>query len=302
MLRSFVFCLLFLTLWPTLGWAQLTMRPKVERCSHKNGALTINHVALTPESTLVEITFTNKDTLISTICAAKGFLIKGSTQSSAKALRIKGVKKIPYCPDRINVFPNTSHTFSLVFPRLAPGIEVIDVLEVLGAGELGSPFNFYKVHIRNPGVAPEEAEEVTAEAEVAPPPAKGPVFAGKKVKLNDEIRLKIQFPHASYQITSASEPEIKKVAEMLKKFPKLFVRLEGHTEADQPDYSPRQRALNVKLSTQRVLEVRNRLLQLGVRSNQVKWKGFGGVQPASKTDQAKNRRIVMRVLSLTGEE
>lgn len=275
------------------------MRPKVKEQSFPK-RLVINHVALTPESTLVEITYTNQyDAGAALICASRSFVIKGSNQPDSKALKIKDVKKIPFCPEQLSVAKKgEKHTFTLIFPRLAPGLETIDILE----GPADNMFRFFKVKIRNPGAAPEEAEEVTAEAEVAPTPAKVPMFAGKKVKLNDEIRLKIQFPHASYQITSASEPEIKKVAEMLKKFPKLFVRLEGHTEADQPNYTPRQRALNVKLSTQRVLEVRNRLLQLGVRSNQVKWKGFGGVQPASKTDQAKNRRIVMRIISLTGEE
>ncbi len=285
----------FLSFWPLLSFGQLTLNPKVEKNSHPKN-LKINHVALMPESTVIEVTYTHVDAGIVNVCAASSFFIKGSHESSKFALKLKETKNIPICPKQKSISKlGESMTFELIFPRLKPGYEIIDIIEEYSSG---NAFTFHKVHIRNPGPKPvvDPVELEAAKAEMSP--EKDASFKGKKLKINDEVKLDISFDKASYLISSNSSVEIEKVANMLKKFKRLRVKLEGHTESDKVEYTPRQCALNVKLSTQRVLEVRNALIKLGVNPKQITYKGFGGTLPVSKSDESQNRRVMMRILSI----
>jgi outer membrane protein OmpA-like peptidoglycan-associated protein len=84
--------------------------------------------------------------------------------------------------------------------------------------------------------------------------------------------------------------------EVLKKFPKLEVLIEGHTDSTGP------RAANLKLSQRRAESVKTYLVHHGVDASRIKTEGFGPDKPVesnqTKAGRARNRRIDFRPLNL----
>lgn len=112
---------------------------------------------------------------------------------------------------------------------------------------------------------------------------------GKLMRLNDLI-----FQTGSSKIAPSSFEELDEVATMLKNNPKMVIQLEGHT-----DYIGNAK-LNLKLSEDRVVSVKNYLISKGATKSRVKTKAFGGTSPLSRenTEEARqmNRRVEVRVL------
>ena len=84
------------------------------------------------------------------------------------------------------------------------------------------------------------------------------------------------------------------VAADLKRYPRLKIELQGHTDSAGPD------AYNMKLSGERANAVRTYLIMQGVPEQQLTSRGYGESQPVAdnKTEEgrAQNRRVVMNVL------
>lgn len=109
----------------------------------------------------------------------------------------------------------------------------------------------------------------------------------------------VTFEFNSANLTAASRPVLDKVAEDMKRYPRLRVELQGHTDSVGAD------AYNMKLSAERANSVRVYLISQGVPEQQLTSRGYGETQPVAdnKTEagRAQNRRVVMNVLENPGD-
>jgi len=109
----------------------------------------------------------------------------------------------------------------------------------------------------------------------------------------------VTFEYNSATLKPESRSALDSVATDLKKYPKLSIELQGHTDSAGPD------AYNLKLSQQRADSVRTYLLDQGVTAGALVAKGYGESQPVAdnKTAEgrAQNRRVVMYVVNNPGD-
>lgn len=109
----------------------------------------------------------------------------------------------------------------------------------------------------------------------------------------------VNFELNAAQLTSASSGVLDGIAADLKKFPRLKIELQGHTDSSGAD------RYNLELSQKRANTVREYLLAQGVADAQLTAKGYGEAQPIADNTtadgRATNRRVVMRVLDNPGD-
>ena len=111
-----------------------------------------------------------------------------------------------------------------------------------------------------------------------------PFNVGQTVKLNN-----IFFQQSKYYLNTSSYPELLRLIRILKEYPSVEIKIAGHTD-NQGDP-----ALNLKLSQDRVNEVKKYLSSHGINGNRITTEGFGGSKPVASNDQeetrSKNRRV-----------
>jgi outer membrane protein OmpA-like peptidoglycan-associated protein len=111
-----------------------------------------------------------------------------------------------------------------------------------------------------------------------------PFNVGQTVKMNN-----IFFPQSKYYLNTSSYPELLRLIRILKDYPTVEIKLSGHTD-NQGDP-----ALNLKLSQDRVNEVKKYLVTHGIKGERITTEGFGGTKPIASNDQeetrSKNRRV-----------
>jgi OOP family OmpA-OmpF porin len=109
----------------------------------------------------------------------------------------------------------------------------------------------------------------------------------------------VTFEFNSATLTADSHTVLSELAADLKRYPRLKIELQGHTDSVGAD------AYNMKLSAQRANAVREYLVSQGVNDQQLTSKGFGETQPLDddKTEagRAMNRRVVMNVIENPGD-
>ena len=109
----------------------------------------------------------------------------------------------------------------------------------------------------------------------------------------------VTFEVNSARLTGNSDTVLGGIAQDLKKYARLRIELQGHTDSSGSD------AYNLKLSQQRADAVRERLIEDGVPSVQLISKGYGETKPVDSNDtpegRAHNRRVVMFVLDNPGD-
>lgn len=111
-----------------------------------------------------------------------------------------------------------------------------------------------------------------------------PFAVGQTIKLNN-----IFFTQSKYYLRENSYPELLRLVKILKDYPQIEIRLEGHTD-NQGDPQ-----LNLKLSLDRVNEVKKYLVQKGISSARISTEGFGGSKPVASNDQEETRKLNRRV-------
>jgi flagellar motor protein MotB len=115
------------------------------------------------------------------------------------------------------------------------------------------------------------------------------VKVGKKVVLNN-----ILFETGKSVLTKSSYDEIDRLLSILEENPKMRIEISGHT--DKTGSEP----LNFKLSENRAKAVVDYLVQKGISSSQLEYKGFGSLQPvadnATAAGRTKNRRVEFKIL------
>jgi OOP family OmpA-OmpF porin len=109
----------------------------------------------------------------------------------------------------------------------------------------------------------------------------------------------VTFELNSARLTPDSQQVLNTVATDLKKYPRLKIELQGHTDSSGSDQH------NLKLSQQRADAVRIYLMDQGVTGGQLSARGYGETQPVedNKTEAGRslNRRVVMFVQDNPGE-
>ena len=111
-----------------------------------------------------------------------------------------------------------------------------------------------------------------------------PFNVGQTVKMNN-----IFFQQSKYYLTTSSYPELARLIRIMKDYPTVEIKLGGHTD-NQGDP-----VLNLKLSLDRVNEVKKYLSSHGINGGRITTEGFGDTKPLASNDQedtrSKNRRV-----------
>jgi len=109
----------------------------------------------------------------------------------------------------------------------------------------------------------------------------------------------VNFDTNAATLTGDSRPVLNDVATDLKKYPRLKIEVQGHTDSVGAD------AYNLNLSQQRATTVRSYLMAQGVLPEQLSAKGYGETQPAADNTtpagRKENRRVVLAVLENPGD-
>lgn len=111
-----------------------------------------------------------------------------------------------------------------------------------------------------------------------------PFAVGQTIKLNN-----IFFAQSKYYLRTNSYPELLRLVRTLKDYPNVEIKLEGHTD-NQGDP-----ALNVKLSQDRVNEVKKYLVQKGINGGRITTEGYGDKKPVAGNDKEETRKLNRRV-------
>ena len=111
-----------------------------------------------------------------------------------------------------------------------------------------------------------------------------PFAVGQTIKLNN-----IFFQQSRYYLSPSSYPELTRLVRILKDYPSVEIKVSGHTD-NQGD-----EALNLKLSVDRVNEVKRYLISKGINGARITAEGFGGTKPIANNEQEETRRLNRRV-------
>ncbi|MBX9851775.1 MAG: OmpA family protein, partial [Cytophagaceae bacterium] len=115
--------------------------------------------------------------------------------------------------------------------------------------------------------------------------------AGKSVTLNN-----VHFERGKFNLLEESFSELDKIVLMMKEYPAMEIELAGHTD----NVGDPQK--NVELSENRVKEVKNYLINKGIKASRIGGVGYGGSKPvasnASEDTRKLNRRVEFKILKM----
>ena len=115
-----------------------------------------------------------------------------------------------------------------------------------------------------------------------------------KIKAGTFVLENIFFESSKSELKTSSKVELKKMLKLLKINPELKIEISGHTDSDGDD------DLNLSLSNERASSVVKWLIENGISSNRLTFKGFGESKPIVKNDseenKAKNRRTELTII------
>ncbi len=130
-------------------------------------------------------------------------------------------------------------------------------------------------------------QPIVREKAQKPTPAKA---SKKKKRKGRKIELKpIFFERSKDHILPKSFPELNRLVRLLKKYPSMRIRVEGHT-----DNNGKPKAL-IKLSKDRAVAIKAFLVNRGIDESRIETVGFGGQYPFVENDSERNRRRNRRV-------
>lgn len=116
--------------------------------------------------------------------------------------------------------------------------------------------------------------------------------------LEVEIKADILFPSGSAEVSSAAQPTLQKLVEILKPFPNAM-RIEGHT--DNMPISTRVFPSNWELSAARAASVVHLFMQNGLQPQRMSVQGLSEYRPIADNSTVegrnRNRRVVLVVLA-----
>lgn len=122
-------------------------------------------------------------------------------------------------------------------------------------------------------------------------------FPLNQFEVGDVIQLpNINFKQSDFHLQREAFPVLDKLVTLMKENPDLSIKLKGHTDNTG---SPNA---NLRLSQQRINEVRYYLIRKGIKLNRLKGEGYGDTKPLvpnnSPENMQKNRRVEFEVLKI----
>jgi outer membrane protein OmpA-like peptidoglycan-associated protein len=118
-----------------------------------------------------------------------------------------------------------------------------------------------------------------------------PIKAGQQIRLNNTM-----FAQSSADVVNTSFAELDRIVSVLKTYPTMEILLEGHTD-NQGDVQK-----NIKLSEDRVVQVKKYLTSKGIEPERIQTKAWGPAKPIASnlTEQTrqKNRRVEFTILKI----
>lgn len=104
---------------------------------------------------------------------------------------------------------------------------------------------------------------------------------------------RLLFETGSARLTASSQEQVRNIAEILKAYPNVNIKLGGYTD------NQGNAASNKKLSNDRANTVRTALVNLGIAANRLEAEGYGQEFPVASNEtaegRAQNRRIAVRI-------
>jgi outer membrane protein OmpA-like peptidoglycan-associated protein len=111
-----------------------------------------------------------------------------------------------------------------------------------------------------------------------------PMKVGSKIALNN-----VWFVQSKPILLASSHGELDRLVQILKDNPTIKIEISGHTDNVG---NPKQ---NQKLSEDRVVAIKNYLINKGISSSRLSGKGYGSSRPIASNDKEETRRLNRRV-------
>jgi outer membrane protein OmpA-like peptidoglycan-associated protein len=143
---------------------------------------------------------------------------------------------------------------------------------------------------------PDDQDRCPDLAGVAPDgcPKKYALVEVKKDRI--EIKQQVKYQTAKFKVLKASFPLLNQVVQVLNDYPKMHVRIEGHTDNVGGESS------NLKLSQKRAESVKAYLVSKGIAEDRLEAVGYGLTRPVASNRTAKgraqNRRTEFHIVSM----
>jgi outer membrane protein OmpA-like peptidoglycan-associated protein len=129
-----------------------------------------------------------------------------------------------------------------------------------------------------------DATETTKYTEISRDLLLVPFEVGAKIKLNN-----IFFAQSKFYLRESSFSELNRLVKIMKDYPSVEIRLEGHTD------NQGEPKLNMKLSVDRVNEVKKYLVEHGVEKKRITTVGYGDTKPIASNVKEETRSLNRRV-------
>src|SRR5688572_3540191 len=129
-----------------------------------------------------------------------------------------------------------------------------------------------------------DATETTQYTEISRDLMLVPFEVGAKIKLNN-----IFFAQSKYYLRESSFSELNRLVKIMKDYPTVEIKLEGHTD-NQGD--PK---LNMQLSVDRVEAVKKYLVGKGIEKKRIQTIGYGETKPVASNVKEESRKMNRRV-------
>jgi outer membrane protein OmpA-like peptidoglycan-associated protein len=118
-----------------------------------------------------------------------------------------------------------------------------------------------------------------------------PIKPGQQIRLSNTM-----FAQSSSEVSASSFPELDRIVATLNEYPNMEILLEGHTD------NQGEVAKNVKLSEERVTQVKKYMLSKGIVAKRIQTKAWGPAKPiasnATEQTRQKNRRVEFTILKI----
>lgn len=111
-----------------------------------------------------------------------------------------------------------------------------------------------------------------------------PIAKGSSMTINN-----LFFETGKATLTAESDPELKRIVQVMQENATLQIEISGHTDNTGSD------ELNNKLSQDRADAVKNYLINLGVKSDRIRTKGYGKTKPKADNSTEEGRQMNRRV-------
>jgi outer membrane protein OmpA-like peptidoglycan-associated protein len=118
-----------------------------------------------------------------------------------------------------------------------------------------------------------------------------PIQVGTKITLSN-----VMFEQSKYELMPSSLFELDKMVKLMQQHPAMEILLEGHTD------NQGELALNIKLSEDRVNEVKKYFVSKGIAENRIQIKAWGPTKPLASNElegsRRRNRRVEFTILKM----